>query len=292
MTLATAFPEITRTDVPLAPFTQLRIGGPAQYLLEPRDSAELARVLARCQAEKIPVRMLGGGHNLLVRDEPIPGAVLRLTAAPFTWVEGTGPTVRAAGGANLHDLVAHTVRSGLTGLEGFVGIRGTVGGSVRCNAGDRSGEIASAVHRVAVLTESGSEQIRGREELQFGDHTSDLDEPVILWVEFRLDSDAPEAVLKRMRKAWILRKQHEPFSFQPSVRMFRNPPGQTAPALIEQARLAKLRVGGAEVSERNGNYAVAHPGTTARDLLRLLDTVRQRVRETTGVQLEQELNVW
>ena len=163
---------------------------------------------------------------------------------------------------------------------------------MRCNVGDKSGEIAAAVRRVAVLTEAGTEQVRGRDELTFGDHTSDLDEPVILWVEFELEPDSADAILKRMRRAWVVRKGHEPLSFQAAVRMFRDPPGAAAAALVDRAGLAKTKVGGAEVSDRNGNYAVAHPGTTARDVLGLIDLVRKKVRDATGVELRQELNVW
>jgi UDP-N-acetylmuramate dehydrogenase len=292
MTLAAAFPAITRLREPLAPHTHLKIGGPAEFFVQPRTADELKGVLKFCKAHGVPVRMLGGGHNLLVRDYPVAGAVVRLDGPAFAWIEATGRAVRAAGGGQLYDLIAHTIKAGLTGLETLVGIRGTVGGSVRVNVGDRTGEIGSAVRRVAVIADDGAEHVRDRDDLRFGDHSSDLDEPVVQWVEFELEADDPGAVLKRMRKAWVLRKRAEPLSFQPAVRMFRDPPGQTAAALIDQARLAKVRVGGAEVSDRNGNYAVAHPGTTARDVLKLVDTVHARVREVTGVALDQELHVW
>ena len=114
-----------------------------------------------------------------------------------------------------------------------------------------------------MLTEAGKIQVRARDELTFTEHESDIDEPVILSVEFELEKDSPDAVLKRMRKAWILRKAAEPLSFQAAVRLFRNPPGQTAATLIDRAAMTKARVGGAELSERNSNYVVAHPGTTA-----------------------------
>ena len=292
MSLAQKFPDITKTREPLAPYTHLRIGGPADFLIQPRTVDELRAVLKFCAAEGVPVRMLGGGNNLLVRDDPVPGVVVRLAGPAFAGVETNGKTVRAAGGGPLFDLIAHAVQAGLSGLETLVGIRGTVGGSVRCNVGDRSGEIAASVRRVAVLADDGTEQVRGRDELGFGDHSSDLAEPVILWVEFGLEPDAPDAILKRMRRAWVARKGSEPLSFQAAVRMFRDPPGATAAALIDRAGLAKTRVGGAEVSDRNGNYAVAHPGTTARDVLRLIELVRTRVAESTGVTLQQELHVW
>ena len=292
MTLADAFPEIARRDQPLAPFTHLRIGGPAEFLVQPRTGDELRQVLHYCAEHAVPLRMLGGGYNLLVRDEPVPGAVVRLSGPAFEAISVEGRTVRAAGGAALFDLIAASVRAGLSGLETLVGIRGSVGGSVRCNVGDRAGEIGASVRRVAVLGLDGTEQVRTRDELTFGDHTSDLDEPVILWVEFELERDAAPAVLKRMRRTWVLRKGAEPLSFQASVRMFRNPAGATAAALIERAGLAKTKAGNAEVSDRNGNYAIAHPGTTAADVLALLDAVQARVKATSGVTLHRELNVW
>lgn len=292
MSLAESFPEITKKREPLAPYTHLRIGGAADFLVQPRTVKELAAVLRFCKANQVPLRMLGGGFNLLVRDDPIPGAVVRLQGGEFAKIETTGKLVRAGGGVQLFDLIAHTVRGGLGGLETLVGIRGSVGGSVRCNVGDRTGEIGSSVRRVAVLTDDGVEQIRGRDELNFSDHASDLDEPVILWVEFDLESAVPESLLKRMRRTWVQRQAVEPLSFQAGVRMFRNPPGGSASSLVDRMGLAKHRIGGAEVSERNGNYAIAHPGTTARDILGLIDLVRDRVREKTGVTLDRELHVW
>lgn len=292
MSLADLFPAITRRNEPLAPHTHLKIGGPAEFLVQPRDTAELKAVLDACQKHKVPVRMLGGGYNLLVRDDPVPGAVIQLTRPTFTILEWDGRRIVAGGGGALYDLIAFSVRQGLAGLETLVGIRGTVGGSVRCNVGDRNGEIGQAVQRVTVLTDAGTVQTRTRDELSFAEHQSDLDEPVILSVEFELEKDDPDAIRKRMLKAWVARKATEPFSFQAAVRVFRNPPGQSAAALIDRAGMGKTKVGGAELSERNANYVVAHPGTTAADILKLTEQVGLRVKERTGITLDRELHVW
>ena len=171
---------------------------------------------------------------------PYPGVVMRLSGPAFSWVMMNGSTVRAAGGTPLYTLISEAVRAKLTGLETLVGIQGSVGGSVRCNVGDRTGEIGANIRQVAVLTDDGMSQTRSRDELNFGDHSSDLDEPVIEWVEFQLESDSDEAILKRMRRAWIQRKGAEPLSFQSSVRMFRNPPGESAAQLIDRAGLTKI----------------------------------------------------
>ena len=292
MSLAEQFPEITKRNEPLAPHTHLKIGGPAEFLVRPRSVDELRDVLAACKKQDVPVRMLGGGYNLLVRDDPVPGAVIQLTTPAFTMLEWDGKRIVAGGGGKLFDLIAFSIRQGMTGLETLVGIRGTVGGSVRCNVGDRAGEISEAVQRVTVLTEDGKVQTRARNELTFSEHQSDLDEPVILSVEFTLDKESPATVLKRMRKAWIQRKAAEPFSFQAAVRLFRNPPGQSAATIIDRAGMMKARCGGAELSERNTNYVVAHPGSTAADILQLSQQVQARVKERTGIALDRELHVW
>jgi len=292
MTLADAFPQITKRREPLAPYTHLKIGGPAEYFLRPTTIDELRGVLKFCKQHRVPLRMLGGGYNLLIPDEPVAGAVLQLAGEAFATIQVEGRTIRAGGGAQLFDLISASVRAGLGGLETLVGLRGTVGGSVRCNVGDRSGEIGTCVRRVAVLHDDGSEHVRRRDELTFGVHSSDLDEPVILWVEFELEPSASNALLKRLRRAWVLRKANEPLTLQSAVRLFRDPPGQSAAKLIERAGLSKYRVGGAEVSERNANYAVAHPGTTSADLLKLLQAVRTNVQQYCHVDLERELNVW
>lgn len=290
--LADTFPDIVRTREPLAPYTHLKIGGPAEFFAQPRTVGELAAVLKHCTQNRVPVKMLGGGYNLLVRDDPVPGVVIRLHGPAFAFVETTPTGVRCGGGTPMFDLLAHAVKAGLGGLETLVGIRGTVGGSVRCNVGDRAGEIGASVRRVVVLHDDGSEHARTRDQLTFGEHTSDLTEPVILSVEFDLHPEQPAALLKRMRRAWVTRKAGEPLSFQAAVRMFRNPSGQEAAKLIDRAGLSRYRVGGAEVSERNANYAIAHPGTTARDVLKLVDAVAAHVKEFSGVELKRELNVW
>jgi UDP-N-acetylmuramate dehydrogenase len=292
MSLADQFPDITTRNAPLAPFTHLKIGGPAEFLVQPRTVDELNAVLNACQKDKVPVRMLGGGYNLLIQDDPVPGAVIRLTTPAFTCLYRDGKRITAGGGGQLFDLIAFAVKHGLGGLETLVGIRGTVGGSVRCNVGDRSGEISQTVRSVTVLTDAGKVQTRSRDDLTFAEHQSDLDEPVILSVEFELEAEPPAAVLKRMKKAWIQRKAAEPLSFQAGVRLFRNPPSRTAATLIDRAQMTKARFGGAELSERNSNYAVANPGTTAHDVLQLVEHVRVKVQERTGVSLERELHVW
>jgi UDP-N-acetylmuramate dehydrogenase len=135
-------------------------------------------------------------------------------------------------------------------------------------------------------------QVRERDELRFAYRWSNLDDPVLVAVELELEADNPEAMFKRMLKAWIQRRAAQPLSFQAAGRLFKEPRGFQAAALIQQAGLAKTRVGGAEISDRDANYVVVNPGTPARDILRLADLVKSRVQERFGVELELELEVW
>jgi UDP-N-acetylmuramate dehydrogenase len=286
------FSDITQRDQPLAPFTHLKLGGPAEYLVQPRTRDELAAVILRCYQERLPLRVLGSGCNLLVRDEGVRGVVLRLTESGFTKVEVKGKIATAGAGAAVSALISETVRHGLAGLETLVGIRGTVGGALRTNAGDRGSDIGQFVRSVEVLDSRGQVQLRDREEMHFGPHSSTLDDPVLLSATFALEPDDPDLLVKRMRKAWIARKARQPFSFQAAGRVFQDPAGLSAAGLIEQAGLARTQVGGAEVSDRDANSIVVQAGATARDVLRLIDLLRSRVRERFHVDLELEIAVW
>ena len=119
-----------------------------------------------------------------------------------------------------------------------------------------------------------------------------LDDPILLAAEFDLDTERPESIVKRLRKSWIQFKATQPFSYQSATRIFKNPPGLNAAALIEQTGLVGTKVGAAFISERNANYIVADPGATASDVLRLIDLVRSRVMDRFHLELELAVSVW
>ena len=171
---------------------------------------------------------------MLVRDEGVQGVVLRLSEPAFCQVSVEGRHVRAGTGTPVSTLISQSARHGLAGLETLVGIPGTVGGALRTNAGDRSDNIGQFVRLVEVMDSRGQVQVRERDELQFAEHTTNLDDPVLLAVEFVLETDAADAIVKRMRKAWILRKASQPLSFQSAGRIFKNPRGLSAAALLER----------------------------------------------------------
>lgn len=194
------FSEILKPDEPLAPHTWLRTGGPAQYLAEPRSVEELQALIVLCHEQEIPVRLLGSGSNLLVRDEGVSGVVLRLNASCFTEISIDGMLVRAGGGALLSSLISESVRAGLGGLEVLAGIPGTVGGALHGNAGGRGGDIGKFVQYAKVMTAKGEVFTRKEDELSFAYRKSSVNELVVLEAGFELKPEDADAIAQRMRK--------------------------------------------------------------------------------------------
>ena len=287
------FRAIVTVDELLAPLTWFRLGGPAAFLARPRDLGEVAALLRRAHEVDLPVRLLGGGSNILVSDRGFSGLVIHLESPAFSDVTIEGGRVTAGAAVPLTALISQTARAGLAGLEVLTGIPGTVGGALRRNSGGRQGAIGSFVQRVTVVAESGEVVVRDREDLRFDYRTSDLDEPIIASAEFALESEDPEAVVRRMRRIWIIKKENQPYGHQSSGYIFKNPsPEVSAGTLIERAGMKGARVGGAEVSERHANFIVAEPGTKAQEVLGLIDQIRVKVRQQFGYDLELQIQVW
>jgi UDP-N-acetylmuramate dehydrogenase len=287
------FRAIVQADESLAPHAWFRLGGPAKFLARPRDLDELLGLLRRCRDEQLPFKILAGGSNILVRDQGVDAMVIHLESPAFADVAIEGNAIEAGAAVPLTALISHSARAGLAGLEVLTGIPGTVGGALRGNSGDRQGSIGQFVRRATVIDAAGEVQVRDRDDLSFADRESNLDEPVILSAEFELEREDPEAVVRRMRRIWIIKKEHQPYGHQSSGCLFKNPtPDLPAATLIDQAGLKGTRHGEAEVSDRNANFIVAHPGATASDVLHLVDQIRQRVWQQFGYELELQLQVW
>lgn len=292
MTVVSGFEKIVRTNEPLAHRTWLKIGGPAAFFAEPQSVDQLAALVRRCREEEVPIRVLGGGSNVLIRDEGVPGMVLSLASGDFTELQIRGNQLTAGGGAKLAHAISESVRAGLAGLEPLVGIPGSIGGALHGNSGSRAGDIGQWACQATVMTRTGEIFQREREDLVFAYRQSSLDELVILSADFILEPDDPEQLTKRMQKQWIVKKAGQPLSYQNVASVFKNPRGMSAGMLIDQAGLKGTRVGAAEVSERHANFIVANEGATSQDVLRLIDMIRSRVAERLGVELETELEIW
>jgi UDP-N-acetylmuramate dehydrogenase len=269
-----------RTQVPLAPYTTMKVGGPAEYFIEPRDEEELARVVRAARDCDVPWRVLGSGANLLVRDGGVPGAVLRLTR--FTRREG----LHVQAGYNLAKLVKETVTEGLGGLECLAGVPAAVGGAVRMNAGGRHGEISDSIRYVDVMDPDGSLRRLAAAEVGFRYRTTGLGPSVVVAAGFALAPDP--GARERYERVLGDKKRSQPLGSPSAGCMFRNPPGGHAGRVIDECGLKGERVGRAHVSRKHANFIVNEGGATASDVLRLVDLIRSRV----PVPLELEVLVW
>lgn len=293
MSWFSGFEKIVRADVPLRDFTWYRLGGRARWFCEPRDEAELARLFARIRAAEVPWRVLGGGANVIVRDQGFEGAVIHLRGPAFERVEIQDQTVRAGAGADLPKLIRTTLKQGLVGLEVLAGIPGSVGGVVRMNAGGRYGAISQFVREVRLLDTDGVLVTRGAGALDFAYRQSNLAGRIVVSVTLTLHFGDADAALARHREIWNEKYETQPpLAARSSGCVFKNPAGHAAGRLLDQAGLKGVRVGGAEISTQHANFIVAHDGATADDVLHLIEFAKQRVREDTGIELESEVEIW
>ncbi len=292
MALMTGFEQIVRRQEPLAMHTWFQLGGEAEYFAEPENADQLIALIQRCREEEVSVRLLGRGSNVLVRDEGVPGMVVRLAAADFGRIEVEDQSIIAGGGAPLGRVITTAVHQGLAGLETLIGIPGTLGGALHGNAGTLGGDIGQWTAQATVITHTGEVSQQQRDDLVFGYRQSSLDELVILQAKLTLEEDNPHELARRMQKHWIVRKANQPMGHQCAGCVFCNPRGASAGELIEEAGLKGTRIGGAVVSDRHANFIVAEPECTSQDVLRLIDLIRGQVHDRLDEELELELEIW
>lgn len=275
---------------PLSGHTTWRVGGPADLFVVPADRDEVLTALRLFEEFGVPWMVLGSGSNLLVRDGGIRGAVLhpgRLREMVFE----TGGAVRVEGGLPLMALIRETARRGLSGIEALAGIPGTVGGAVAMNAGAGGQEMGEVVRSVTLAGPDG-EETWAVEQLRFGYRRSALP-PGRVVTEAQLQfRPAQPAVLKgEIRRRIQHRRTAHGVGGPNAGSVFKNPPGHHAWRLIDEAGLRGTVVGGAEVAQRHANFIVNRGGATARDVIELIDRVREAVRRRTGIVLETEVRI-
>jgi UDP-N-acetylmuramate dehydrogenase len=292
MAFLSGFEHIACEGEPLAPYTWFRLGGLAEFFAEPTSIEELQALVEHCHGQDVPVRLLGGGSNLLVRDQGVPGMVIHLAAPAFSQISVDGERLSAGAGTKLGHAISTAVREGLAGLEHLVGIPGTIGGALRGNAGTENHDIGQWTSQARVLTRKGEILEHQRDDLHFAYRYSSLDELVILEAVFALDREDRTELTKRMQTLWIVKKSKQPSSDQNMGRIFRNPAGVRAAELIEQAGLKGTAVGGATISEQHANFIVTGTGAASDDVLQLIELVQLQVRERLGVELETDIEIW
>ncbi len=273
----------------LAPLTWFRAGGPAQVLFTPADEADLGFFLARLPAD-IPVYPIGVGSNLIVRDGGVPGVVIRLSARGFGEAVADGELVRA-GAAALDKRVAEVAAAAnIAGLEFYFGIPGSIGGALRMNAGANGGETKDVLTEATAIARSGERRVYSNADMKFSYRSSGVDSGVIFTsAVFRGRISDPVTIRARMNEVQSHRETAQPIREKTGGSTFKNPPGQSAWKLIDAAGMRGFRVGGAQVSELHCNFLINLGNATATEIETLGETVRRRVKEHSGVELEWEI---
>jgi UDP-N-acetylmuramate dehydrogenase len=294
-TVLGALPELgveLEHGVSLAQLTYLGIGGTTDLLRIGRHESipELVNLL---DGSGIPHKFLGGGSNLLVADEELPFAVMQL-AKPEPEVVVVGNTASVDAAADLGRMVTFCAKRNLGGMEGLIGVPGTVGGALRMNAGAYGTQIGSYVREVKVYRagERKIETLKG-ERISFEyRHTSFGPNDMMLSVKLELPTKSYEEIIKGIRICNEKRRSSQPLGQKSAGCIFKNPPGASAGRMIDELGLKGYSVGDARVSDRHANFFINAGQASATDMLSLIANVRERVRAAYGVNLENEVVVW
>lgn len=277
-----------RANVSLAPYTWLRVGGAADVLFMPKDEADLAHFLSSTP-DDIPVQILGVASNTLVRDGGVKGVVIRLGPA-FAKVSTDGVSV-SAGAAALDKTVAKkAAAAGVAGLEFYAGVPGTIGGALRMNAGCYGSETKDILKNVVALDRTGRRQVMDLDEMQYSyRHCGAPKDLFFTGAVFQGTADTPKAIQSRMDEITTKREASQPIREKTGGSTFKNPEGHSSWKLIDAAGCRGLRVGGAQMSEQHCNFMINNEDATAADLESLGETVRARVLQSQGVDLQWEI---
>jgi UDP-N-acetylmuramate dehydrogenase len=278
---------------PLGPRTTLGIGGSAPWVIEVRRRSELMLAVQELNAAGVPFRMLGHGSNILVSDAGVPEVVLHTRAMKAIYHHGEiEHALRCEAGAPLSRLVSAAHEMGLAGVEGLIGIPGTVGGAVAGNSGGREVAIGDLLCEVTLVEPDGTARVVPCSASDFAYRSSPFRGAVILDAVLQLRPGEKGAIFERMRSILQAKAATQPLTSATAGCMFHNPPGGSSGELIERAGCKGMAEGAARVSTRHANFIVNEGGARAEDVLRLAQRVRAAVQASSGEDLPLEVERW
>jgi len=274
---------------PLAAYTSLQIGGPADALVIPADVEDVSRLVRQAKMSKVPLFVFGG-TNVLIRDQGIRGIVIQLTQLNHIRIE-PHHVLYAQAGARMPTVLGYATRHQLSGFEWAAGIPGTVGGGVITNAGTKLGEMRDVLTTIELVTDAGKRKCVDASKLSFAYRYARVPKRVIVGAWFQLSQTTKKQVESLTKHYLRYRKATQPLTLPNAGSVFKNPQGQSAGSLIEQVGLKGARIGDAQISPKHGNFIVNIGEARAADVIRLIQKIRRTVAQKTGVILELELRV-
>ncbi|GAB6413888.1 UDP-N-acetylmuramate dehydrogenase [Bacillus luti] len=278
---------------PLARYTTMKIGGPADILIVPKYVTSIEKTLQLVKQYKTKWTVIGRGSNLLVSDKGIEGVVIRLGEG-LDHLEVENHRVRVGGGYPLIKLSTLLSRQGLAGLEFASGIPGSVGGAVYMNAGAHKSDISNVLSKALILFENGSIEWLMNREMEFSYRTSVLQTKrpgIVLEAEFQLQVGEREEIVRNMQKNKDYRRETQPWNHPCAGSVFRNPLPEFAGNLVEKAGLRGYQIGGAQISEMHGNFIVNTGGASSQDVLSLIALIKHTIKEKFGIDMHTEVEI-
>src|SRR5205809_3775705 len=276
---------------PLSKHTTLRVGGPAQFWVEPQTDKAFAGLIRFCRDEHLPLFVMGRGSNLLVRDGGIRGVVVHPFGGEFDKIEVNGSEITAGVGAKLREVAYAARAANLGGLEWMEGIPGAVGGGLRMNAGAMGAQTFENVARIRYLDSEGNPHVKNRDELEvFYRRFPLLEKNFAISATFRAQPSERAKIDSRLRESQEKRRTTQPIAKSAGC-IFKNPDSIPAGKLVDELGLKNSRVGNARVSEVHGNFIVNDGGATAADMLQLIENIKSVARAKRGIELETEVEI-
>jgi UDP-N-acetylmuramate--alanine ligase len=280
-----------RLSEPLSKHTTLRVGGPAQFWVEPRTEEAFAKIVRFCRRENLPLFVIGRGSNLLVREGGIRGVVVHPSGGDFDKIEVSGLEVTAGVGAKLKQIAYTGKAAGIGGFEWMEGIPGAVGGALRMNAGAMGVQTFDQVARVRYLDREGVEHEKTPAEMEVHyRHVPTLEENFAVAAVFRGGESSPEEIVRRLEESQEKRRRSQP-SAKSAGCIFKNPAACPAGKLVDELGLKGSRVGDASVSDVHGNFIVNEGAATAAEILELIGKIQKTARVRRGIELETEVQI-
>jgi UDP-N-acetylmuramate dehydrogenase len=282
-----------KPNEPLLNHTTIKIGGPADLLIEPSSVDNLKKVMEVIDKNGINWRAIGRGSNLLVSDKGIDGAVIKLSTG-LDHLEINETEITVGGGYSLVSLATSISKKGLSGLEFASGIPGSVGGAVYMNAGAHGSDMSKILTKAHILFDDGSIEWLSNQEMEFSYRTSILQKKrpgIVIEAVFKLIQGDRAAIVAQMQKNKDYRKETQPWNFPCAGSIFRNPLPNYAGKLIEDAGLKGYSIGGAKISEMHGNFIVNSGNATAEDVLSLIQYVKDTIFTLYEVKMETEVEI-
>ncbi len=273
----------------LAQYTTFRIGGVADYYIEPVDAIDLQKMIKYLDSIGMPYYVMGNGSNILISDEGIRGVVINLEYG-FGYLKHEGGFIIAGAGAKIARFVEFCIQNSYAGTEMLAGIPATIGGTLIMNAGAYGGEISTYVTEVTVIKNQQIKKL-SREECRFVYRNSGLKGSIILEAKFRLPAGDTVEISAKRKEFMVHRNESQPVEIPNAGCVFKNPEGNFAAKIIQECRLKGKAVGGAMVSAKHANFIVNYDNASANDVIELIKLIRKTVKEQKGINLELEIKL-